>query len=88
MCVVQEAAWTVTDECIQIMGGMGFMKVRDQPTSRSCASPTVLCETNQDDYFQLKMSFLSSHNTFSTERPIFTTVSKTKTLILTICCEP
>lgn len=25
---VQEAAWTVTDECIQIMGGMGFMKVR------------------------------------------------------------
>lgn len=24
---VQEAAWTVTDECIQIMGGMGFMKV-------------------------------------------------------------
>lgn len=23
----QEAAWTVTDECIQIMGGMGFMKV-------------------------------------------------------------
>lgn len=29
VCVfVQEAAWTVTDECIQIMGGMGFMKVR------------------------------------------------------------
>lgn len=28
VCVcVQEAAWTVTDECIQIMGGMGFMKV-------------------------------------------------------------
>lgn len=25
----QEAAWKVTDECIQIMGGMGFMKVRD-----------------------------------------------------------
>lgn len=25
---VQEAAWMVTDECIQIMGGMGFMKVR------------------------------------------------------------
>jgi len=24
-----EAAWKVTDECIQIMGGMGFMKVRD-----------------------------------------------------------
>lgn len=24
---VQEAAWTVTDECIQVMGGMGFMKV-------------------------------------------------------------
>lgn len=23
----QEAAWTVTDECIQVMGGMGFMKV-------------------------------------------------------------
>lgn len=23
----QEAAWKVTDECIQIMGGMGFMKV-------------------------------------------------------------
>lgn len=22
-----EAAWKVTDECIQIMGGMGFMKV-------------------------------------------------------------
>ncbi|MEQ2288749.1 hypothetical protein AMECASPLE_026052 [Ameca splendens] len=22
-----EAAWTVTDECIQVMGGMGFMKV-------------------------------------------------------------
>lgn len=25
--VSQEAAWTVTDESIQIMGGMGFMKV-------------------------------------------------------------
>ena len=25
----QEAAWKVTDECIQIMGGMGFMKVQD-----------------------------------------------------------
>uniref|UniRef100_G1R9A0 Very long-chain specific acyl-CoA dehydrogenase, mitochondrial n=1 Tax=Nomascus leucogenys TaxID=61853 RepID=G1R9A0_NOMLE len=24
-----EAAWKVTDECIQIMGGMGFMKVQD-----------------------------------------------------------
>lgn len=24
----QEAAWKVTDECIQIMGGMGFMKVQ------------------------------------------------------------
>lgn len=23
----QEAAWKVTDECIQILGGMGFMKV-------------------------------------------------------------
>lgn len=25
--VSQEAAWSVTDECIQIMGGMGFMAV-------------------------------------------------------------
>lgn len=25
--VWQEAAWAVTDECIQVMGGMGFMKV-------------------------------------------------------------
>lgn len=27
----QEAAWKVTDECIQIMGGMGFMKVWSIP---------------------------------------------------------
>uniref|UniRef100_A0A674DDT6 ACAD9/ACADV-like C-terminal domain-containing protein n=1 Tax=Salmo trutta TaxID=8032 RepID=A0A674DDT6_SALTR len=25
---ISEAAWTVTYECIQVMGGMGFMKVR------------------------------------------------------------
>ncbi|MEQ2194498.1 hypothetical protein XENOCAPTIV_030168 [Xenoophorus captivus] len=24
--ITREAAWTVTDECIQVMGGMGFMK--------------------------------------------------------------
>ena len=24
----QEAAWFVADECIQILGGMGYMKVR------------------------------------------------------------
>uniref|UniRef100_A0A663F306 Very long-chain specific acyl-CoA dehydrogenase, mitochondrial n=1 Tax=Aquila chrysaetos chrysaetos TaxID=223781 RepID=A0A663F306_AQUCH len=26
-----EAAWTVTDECIQVMGGMGFMQVSGTP---------------------------------------------------------
>lgn len=31
----QEAAWTVTDESIQIMGGMGFMKVSDDFTSKT-----------------------------------------------------
>lgn len=25
-CFASEAAWTVTDEAIQVMGGMGFMK--------------------------------------------------------------
>lgn len=25
-CFASESAWTVTDEAIQIMGGMGFMK--------------------------------------------------------------
>ena len=30
MCgvIVQEAAWAVVDDCIQLYGGMGFMTVR------------------------------------------------------------
>lgn len=47
----QEAAWTVTDECIQVMGGMGFMKV--SPASTSCCHKCTegLCGTKAHDLF-------------------------------------
>uniref|UniRef100_A0A674DCY1 ACAD9/ACADV-like C-terminal domain-containing protein n=1 Tax=Salmo trutta TaxID=8032 RepID=A0A674DCY1_SALTR len=35
----EEAAWTVTYECIQVMGGMGFMKVR-------CLRMQSICYSN------------------------------------------
>lgn len=37
----QEAAWKVTDECIQIMGGMGFMKVRNGALPGVAATATA-----------------------------------------------
>lgn len=37
----QEAAWKVTDECIQIMGGMGFMKVQAGSVPRVAPAGTA-----------------------------------------------
>ena len=36
----QEAAWKVTDECIQIMGGMGFMTVQAGSVPRVATAGT------------------------------------------------
>ena len=39
-----ESAWTVTDEAIQILGGMGFMKVKmtDEETYSICTPVVVI----------------------------------------------
>uniref|UniRef100_A0A3Q3X3H2 Very long-chain specific acyl-CoA dehydrogenase, mitochondrial n=1 Tax=Mola mola TaxID=94237 RepID=A0A3Q3X3H2_MOLML len=44
-----EAAWAVTDECIQVMGGMGFMKV----SSVFIISPHGFCIEGTNDILRL-----------------------------------
>lgn len=70
----QEAAWSVTDECIQVMGGMGFMKVSLTSCLINTAQNKWIPKCNLNVLYPARVEFFISlpKNTFKAKMDVYT----------------